>query len=489
MGNGYGAIWDPALAEGLGTRPNVYINFESAPVPRPVYSADGVVFHIGVADWGPVGETVDIISPVQVDRYLGTDVNNVTRRGVLDALAVSARSVLFHRIASGAAAEATRDLNDTDATPTAALRVTAKYPGAFGNTLKAEVVTNIVNTSLKDLNIYEGTLRRETFTGATNTDILADFAAKGSALVDLTIQGAGARALAAVTATALTGGDSGTVVVASDYTDALEAASDARFRTLTVDTFDTAIQASIRTWIVDQRAGGNRFTAVLGANPAATFAELVTQAEALDSEGVVFVVNGFTRGTIERPPVAAALTVAAAQAVEDTQSLTRYVIPEATVISRRFSPTEFRVGLEKGFLFLSTDGEKVFIEQGLNTLQVESQVSPKSVDWRKIRYVAIQDELVDRVGVYLGDNYIGKVSNDERGRQEAVNQVQVILDAMAQERLLQTGVITNPDGTTSDVTPKAYLDARFISTSDRVYVAVSGKAADAIEKFFLTVVI
>lgn len=58
---------------------------------------------------------------------------------------------------------------------------------------------------------------------------------------------------------------------------------------------------------------------------------------------------------------------------------------------------------------------------------------------------------------------------------------------MVAERLLLTGVITEPDGSTDDVTPKAFLDPRYVSSADRVYVAVTGRAVDAIEKFFITV--
>lgn len=485
----YGAIWDPATAESLGARPSVYVNFEAAEVPAPVFTADGIVFAIGVADWGPVETSVDIDSPVQVNKYLGTDPTNTTRRAVLDALQQGARKVIFHRIAANTAAQAVLDLNDTDVTPSAALRVQGKYPGTFGNTLRAEVVTNLVDNSKKDLNIYEGTVKRETFTGTDNDAIVADYTAKGSDLVVLTQQGAANRTLANITATPLATGASGTGVVAGDYTDALAIAQASRFRVLVADTTDDSIQASIAAWVDSERAGGNRVKAVLAAGNADSFSDLTTQAAALDSEAVSYLVTGYTKDGLARPPVVAAFTVAAIIAVQDTQSITHFVIPDATAISRRFTGQEYRTGLEKGLLILSSDGEKVFIEQGLNTLQVSSQVAPKSVDWRKIRYVAIQDEFVDRVGVYLGDNFIGKVSNDERGRQEAVNQVQTVLNDMVSERLLLNGVITLPDGTTEDVSPKAFLDPRYVSDQDRVYVAVTGRAADAIEKFFITVAI
>lgn len=484
MGNG--AIWDGAIAISPSTRPAIYANFESAPVPRPVASADGVIFYAAVADWGPVATKVNITSPVEVNKYLGTNAASVPRRAILEALNQGAKTIQFYRLATGSAAASAVTLNDGAGTPAAALTITAKYPGLFGDTLKAAVVTNVANAGLRDVEIYEGTIKRETFTGADNDEIVADFAAKGSNYVVVAQAGTANRVPANIVAQPLTGGNSGSSVTSTEYVAALVAAQDALFSVLVTDTTDTAIQATIRTWVNDSRAGGNRVRAVVAAAAGLNYAGLTAQAQALNSEGVTYLANGYIKPDgIVRDAVEVGVSLAAAMAVQDTQSITRYVFPDVDDISKRFSSTEIGTGLVNGILFLTYDGSKVFVEQGLNTLQVGSQVAPKSKDWRKIRYIAIQDEFVQRASIKLGDNFIGKVSNDVRGRQEAVNQVQVVLDEMAQERLLLTGL--DEDGV--DQTPLAYLDPRYESDEDRVFVAVTGKAVDAIEKFFLTVVI
>lgn len=479
-----GAVWDNALAIDPGTRPGVYINFaNTAPAPAPP-NADGVIYYIGVADWGPVGVSTAITSPLQVDRYLGTDTTNVARRGVLEALNQGAKTVYYQRIAAAAAAAATLTLNDGSAA--AAITVTAKYKGTFGNTLKAEVVTNVVNGSLKDLNIYEGTVKRETFTGADNDDIVAQYTALGSNYVVLAQAGTANRVPTNITATSLTGGVSGTGVVAGDYTAALTVSQDSVFRVLALDTTDPTIQASTAAYVVAQRSAGNRIKALFAAGSADSVSTIGTQLAALNSEAIMYLVSGAIKDGITRNPVEVAIPVAAAIAVQDTRSLTNYTLTGWSGLQRRFTGTEYTTLLTKGALVLSTDGSRVYIEQGINTLQVASQVAPKSTDWRKIRYIAIQDELVDRVFAKLQTDYIGKVSNDSRGRDEAVNQCQVVLDSMVQDRLLQTGLVTQADGSVRDVTPNAFLDPRYASTADRVYVALTGQAADAMEKFFLT---
>lgn len=320
---------------------------------------------------------------------------------------------------------------------------------------------------------------RESFTGATNTEIVAAFTALGSEYVDIALSGAGARALANVTATPLAGGNSGTSVVSGDYVAGWEGTQGSVYSTIVIDTSDVAIQASFGAWVKARRVAGYRVRGFVGSAQVMTFADKLLQAQALDDEGMHYVVSDYvTRGGVALPPYRAAGTLAAVASLRAYRSITNYTIDGATQGAISLSSTEYAKALTFGMLVLSWSGTRVYIESGINTLQPNSQVAPKSPDWRKMRYVACQDWIAEEVWLALMDNYVGQIENDERGRAEAVR---VANDVVS--RAVQLGIL-DPDADN-----QAYLDDRYESNKDRVFLAVSGSFVDAIEKFFLTVVI
>lgn len=487
-----GAVWDPALADALGTRSAIYINFESEPPPPPVISADGVIYVVAVSDWGPVADRVTIRSPREADLYLGARQSNL-RTAVLQALRQGTREVLFHRIASGAAALATLTIDDEAAAD--ALRIDAKYPGTFGNDLRVAVVPNLANEDAVDLIVYQGTRPLEIFTGETNTEVVAAFTSRGSDYVALTVVGLANRALGVLASTALAGGNSGTAVLVGDYTAALAAASQSTFTALAIDSADEAIQLAASAWATSETLAGHRVKFVAGADPAHTFAEKDAQAQAFDDERTIYVVSGYTvpaslagapvaGGDVDISTLYAAIPVAGIVAVQDYYSITNYTIADALDVSPRYAPTDYTVGLEHGMLMLSMSGSRVFVESGINTLQPSSQVLPKSRDWRKIRYTAVQDEFVQRTNDALDAGYRGKVENDARGRDEAKRIVTVVLRGMVADRLVQPG-----DDALGIPEPRAFYDPRYESDDDRVFLGVEAQFIDAVEKIFMSVVL
>jgi hypothetical protein len=87
----------------------------------------------------------------------------------------------------------------------------------------------------------------------------------------------------------------------------------------------------------------------------------------------------------------------------------------------------------------------------------------------------IQDEFIKRAGRQLGDNFIGQVSNDSRGRAEAVRQVRQIVNQMLREGLFNL-----------DEPVVVEQHPSYVSDEDRVFIRVEAKIVDAIEKLFLT---
>ena len=377
-------------------------------------------------------------------------------------------------------ATATHVFNDTAGTPAAALTVNAKYPGAFGNTLKVSVQTNIANGTLKDVTVYEGTAVREVFTGANNDDIVNMVNLLGSDYITVSLSGTGGRVLANVTATALTGGDSGRAsLVSSDFVSGWTGTEGEVYAAIAVATEDPSIHTAFCAWVKDRRDGGYRIRGFVGCAQATAFADKLTAVSGFNHEGFHYVANDYvTQEGVALTPSWTAFTAAALSAVQSYHSLTNYTIAGATQGTIGLATSEYKLAITRGLFVWSWSGDRLYVEAGINTLQPDSQVAPKSPDWRKMRYIASQDWLAEELWLALMDDYVGKVENDERGRQEAIRIANEVIARAVQLRILDGG----QDNT-------AYLDDRYDSTKDRVYVAVQGYFVDAIEKFFFTAVI
>lgn len=473
-------IWDPLTATDPGTRAGVYINFESEAPPAPVVSSTGTVAAVLPADWGPVETPFAVTNTREINRYFGTSAASKERAAILEMLRSGASKIIVFRVADANVATSTLTLNDTAGTPAAALTVTAKYPGAFGDTLKVAVQTNLADGTKKDLIVYEGTTVRETFTGQYNSDIVSMVALLGSNYVNVALAGTAGRVLANITATSLTGGNSGRAsLVSSDFVDGWTGTQGEVYSTIAVATDDPAIQASFCAWVRDRRDSGYRIRGFVGSGAATSFADKLTAVSGFDDEGFHYVVNDYvTQEGVNLPPFWASFTAAAIASVRAYHSVTNYTVEGATQGSISLSAAEYKLAITRGMFVWSWAGDRLYIEAGINTLQPGSQVAPKSTDWRKMRYIASQDWLAESLWQALMADYVGKVENDERGREEAVRIANEVVARAVQLRILDSGEENS-----------AYLDDRYDSTKDRVFLALSGSFVDAIEKFFFTAVI
>ena len=473
-------IWDPLTATDPGTRAGVYINFESEPPPAPIATASGTVALVLPADWGPAKTPFYVTQSREINKYFGTDPASKERAAVLEALRSGASKVIIFRVADSNIASATLTLKDTAGTPADALVVTAKYPGAFGNTLKVSVSTNLADGTKKDVTVYEGAIVREVFTGTNNDDIVAMVNLLGSNYIKVALSGTAGRILKDITATALTGGNSGRAsLVSGDWVDGWTGTEGEVYSAIAVAVSDPAIQTSFNAWVRTRREGGYRIRGFVGSAAATSFADKLTAVGGFNYEGTHYVGNDYvTQEGINLPPFWAAATAAALSSVRAYHSITNYTVVGATQGSISLSAAEYTLANTRGIFVWSWSGDRLYVESGINTLQPASQVAPKSTDWRKMRYIACQDWLAEQLWLALMADYVGKVENDERGRQEAVRIANEVVARAVQLRILDSGADNG-----------AYLDDRYDSTKDRVYLAISGTFVDAIEKFFFTATI
>lgn len=201
---------------------------EVPPATTSLYNTQNA-FIVGFADWGPVGQPVRITSLANAASQIGTPSGSPTPYGsrtatnatVFDAIDAllgedgnATPTVYFSRVAHGTPAAASLAL-----APSAALTITAAYPGAGGNGIFVAVQNNTSNVVITLSDAAGNTLA----TSPQLTTLAACIAwAATTGLVTATSTGASLPSTAA--ATALTGGtDNRGSAALSDWQTALAA--------------------------------------------------------------------------------------------------------------------------------------------------------------------------------------------------------------------------------------------------------------------------
>jgi hypothetical protein len=258
--------------------PGAYTNFVAeAPivVPAGIGSVVAIPF---THNWGPFKQFVRAQSLGEWESIFGGSRTSPGYIAVQQAFRGEglpgrggAGEVLCYRTGAAAAAKATKILQNT--TPAAALTVTAVYEGARGNDLRLTVQDYAPDTVTRDeLLVLDGTtvLERYNYPIINLADLAAQINGTGAYLgqgsdwvtAAVTLDGV---ALAPIAATPMTGGADGGTLAAGDWTALHTALEVERFSIYApFDLTDTAVLASLKTWVAAQNAGGKRFTAVVG---------------------------------------------------------------------------------------------------------------------------------------------------------------------------------------------------------------------------------
>jgi hypothetical protein len=249
--------------------PGEYTDFVAQSAPNIAPSPGGIVAVAGLHDWGPYDEATLCDSYDDFVAKFGSG-DTELRRAVLQAFVgegVSgkggASAVLAVRMGlSSAIASAAHSLQN--ATPAAAIALTARYPGTLGNSLTLTVQAGAVGGTSQLLVLLGGAVvEKYTYTSTSISSLVAQINAVSAYVsASLTIDGV---ALANVSAAALSGGNDGTTYIAGDYTSALAALANQEFRVLAfANLSDPSIAASVQAWVDTQNTSGLRCELVLG---------------------------------------------------------------------------------------------------------------------------------------------------------------------------------------------------------------------------------
>lgn len=429
-------------------RPGAYINFKGVTQPVSSLGTRGVMTMPVPMSWG--AQITELLSTDLVDGkslekigYVGTDEEAQIYR---EALKNAYKAIIFRLDTGGVKAKAT----------IAPLTATAKYAGVVGNDISVAIVAN---GSKFDVITYFKGAPKDVQTVSTVADLV------DNAWVDFS----GSGAIVANAGVPLTTGTNGTVSDAT-YATYLNLIKSYKWNTMAIPQDASTVNASVISFIKNQRdVLGKKVQAVL------------YNADA-DHEGIISVAQGYlTNSETVSPTTFVAYVAGLTAGANVNESNTYHVIEGAVSIVYPVGVTpygeeEIIAALKAGKFVLSTrqDGA-VVVEQDINTLHTFT--NDKGYPFSKNRVIRVLDEVANKVSGIFENGYIGKVTNDEDGR----NVFKSELIQYFQE-LASVGAIKEFDGT-------ADIDVQHGNAIDAIVVNVAIQPMDSMEKLYMTVMV
>lgn len=263
----------------------------------------------------------------------------------------------------------------------------------------------------------------------------------------------------------LTGGET-TPATNDSYSDFAAGLDSQNFKSIALGTEDESIKLLLSLKVKQWREDEGKNVHLITNNYAAA-----------DHEGIVSVLNGVYLGDEFLSAKDSVYWLGAAYANAITNSLTYAEYPGATDCER-LSHEEIVKALQAGHIVYSynqgADGvDKIVVEQDINTFR--SFTPRKNQDFRKGKIVRQMDIVSNNVQHIYSRFFIGKVDNNEEGRNLFKGQVMtVILDPLVRRGAIEP---YSPDD----------LDFRQGAEKDAVLANMGLKFIDAMEKLYMTV--
>lgn len=476
-----GGPWSPTEEK---VRPGFYMNFVAAALAAIAMGARGIVAIPVKANWGPKKTAVEISSEAELIEAFENDTNGFTAYKLIRLILLGgAKTVLGYRLVDGAEAKAALTLKDGAGTNVITLNTKYETERSF----KVTVRDNPVDTeNLKDILLYEGLKLLYTFTfakGATIVDAATETINNdpGNKWIDAVQVAVGNGTLADVSSQALTGGNAGAAAVTNaDYTVAMTAFEAREFNIFCLDGMtDSALQTSVAAWIARLRNEGKGVVAVMGgsASDDANIATANTRSQSFNYEGIINVgVSGVLDG-VTYPSAEVACWVAGKMGGQKLKESLTYANAVFDDVSPRLTHNQVVAALKAGTIVLVHDGEKVKIEQGINTLT--SLSADQNNQWKKIKAIRVMDAINTDLLKAAQDNYIGKVNNDDDGQAALLSAYKQYMDVLVDDGLVK-------DDYTVGLNPEFHPIG---AAAEEVYPLWSASIVDSMEKIFGTFVV
>lgn len=444
-------------------RPGAYVNYRAPIKPRTLGDNRGIVAFIWPLAWGPEGEIIKVtaeematgasLKKIGVYASMAYNIKDITNEDTLTAFAVErlafakSHTALIYRSGKGGV-KAAKTIGG--------VTCTAKYTGTVGNRISVEIKAKtgggfFVTTYLD---------RREVDRQYVNT--IADLEANDYVVFS------GEGEISASVATKLENGTNG--VSAETITeDFFAAVNETPYTCLACLNGDNAEAFADEVKHMREDVGVKVQAAVYNYPDANYEGVISTHQGYRTTDGID--VNAETL----MPLLIASLTAGAGI----PESLTYYVVPDADVILddtgavHEMTHEEIEAALTEGKMVISRRYDRtIVIEQDINTLHAFTD--KKSKDFAKNLIIRTLDEINYYIVTRFETAYIGKIQNNELGRQslraDIVSYINSLVDAGAVDRFNAEDV---------DVMPGESKSA--------VIVNIAIRPVDAMEIMYMTV--
>lgn len=431
--------------------PGVYINVKSQPAVTANIGEKGVVAIAKALSWGPVGEVMEITPGQDVTPFIGYDIGTPQAQFLREMMKGSDVTsgpfkILLWRAEGTGGVAANATLGD--------LTATAVYVGVRGNDIAVAVIADPDSETVFDVTTYVGGRAVDTQTVAGIDDL------ENNAWVEFS----GSGDLAATAATSLAGGVDPTASAADDaaFMTAIEPYA---WDIIAYDgTTSTTIEAYI-AFVTRMNESIGRKCQFVGAN-----------IDGANTKYAISVSNGVKLSDGSTLTAAEAVWwVAGAEAgALYYQSLTYAQYPGAISASPKLTDEAATDAVTAGQIaFIDTFG----VTKICSDINTKTTITPaEGAEFKKNRVMRVVMQLCNDIYEYFSNNFIGKVDNNDAGR----NLLRGWIVGYCNEMAANNG-IQNFDAEDVEVLPGVEIDA--------VVINISLQPVDAIEKIYVTVTV
>lgn len=413
-------------------RPGFYNRFKAAALSRIQAGKRGIVAMPVKANWGPIKQVISITTEKDLINNFGNDMSYTAYKLGRLALLGQPKELLLYRLVDGSEKLASLTLKDTTTTPVSVLKIDTKYPTT--RDFCVTVRNGIVDSSKKDIILYEGATQLYVFTALSGT--VAEIAAainnnQENLWISATKVADGNGTLANISSQSLTGGNNGTTAITNDkYIDAMAAFESVKFNGFALDgVTDSALQTSVKAWIERNRKNGKKIRAYLGGTTEETIVEANNKSKSFNYEGVNYV--GIVGGVLDGIEYTPAETACYISALGEGQDLKESLCNATTVfdnVTKNLTDDEIKSALQSGTMVLRYDDGAVVIEDDVNTLKSYGQ--DQNDTWGYLRAIKFMDAVDEDTSSTGNRQYIGKVSNGRTGQLAVISSLKQYFETL-----------------------------------------------------------
>lgn len=483
-------------------RPGAYFNWEALTVPRVPPAVGSVVCVVATGDWGPFKQAVLVESYQEFVSVYGPTLDTPMRRAVWQAFTGEggfdgrwgAGAVLMYRGGGASAAKSSRVFQN--ATPAAAMTLTAKYEGTYGNNISVTTQDHVADSTQNELLVIVNSAVVETYVYADTN--IADLVAQINANSDwvtatLTLSGV---ALAPVTSVTLTGGNDGSTMTAGDWAAVQTALESERFDVFVPYALtDAPTLAALMAWAGGPSSGtagmnskGKRFEVVLGGAANETVVAAIARSLTFNDGNFVNLgmssfrdnnlldVNG---NPVILSPAEFAARFAGVLAQRGEAMATTFARFPGVDLLNGPSDADITKAFAGGVVVFSRDSDldaPVHVEKGITTYTSQNKPAFPYVIYRNPKFMRTMQNVEVEFTAWGNRVLIGRLTVNNKTRDQAIAEVTARLGARAGVGIVQPGftveVDTDPPPSDDDEFIALRIGVKFGRSVEQMYFTV-----------------